>query len=89
MRSAAAFNWLAAASRPTAYQPPQAEGGGGVQPNSLIDLAKRALALTVHQLALYRKVDAGAGPVVGAGPVWRLWRCWLAAVPAALVGARA
>ena len=28
----------------------------GVQPNSLIELAKRALALTVHQLALYRKV---------------------------------
>ena len=32
----------------------------GVQPNSLIELAKRALALTVHQLALYRKVGSRA-----------------------------
>ena len=31
-------------------------GNAGVQPSSLIELAKRALALTVHQLALYRKV---------------------------------
>lgn len=30
----------------------------GVAPSNLIDLAKRALALTVHQLALYRKVGA-------------------------------
>ncbi|KAL4437357.1 hypothetical protein ABPG75_004496 [Micractinium tetrahymenae] len=28
----------------------------GVQPNSLIDLARRALALTVHQLGLYKKL---------------------------------
>ncbi|KAI7837158.1 hypothetical protein COHA_008952 [Chlorella ohadii] len=40
----------------------QARGRGsrcdatGVAPSNLIDLAKRALALTVHQLALYRKL---------------------------------
>lgn len=35
----------------------------GVAPSNLIDLAKRALALTVHQLALYRKV--GTNPQMG------------------------
>ncbi len=41
--------------------PTQGEASA-VQANSLIELARRALALTVHQLGLYRKARRGRVP---------------------------
>lgn len=47
----------------------------GVQPDSLLDLARRALALTLHQLGLYRKARHGRAGLPSMQPRRCSWPC--------------